>query len=420
MNVLTGKRLLVLGGAYQHRKIVLAARKLGVITFVTDYLDIQDSPAKQIADFPLNCNIFDVDGLAEICAQYHIDGVIGPYLDVSQHPYQELCERLGCHCFGSREQHRVLTDKALFRDFCLAHGADIIPSYSEQEIISSIDIDWPVLVKPSDSRGSRGQSICYSRQEAEAGIASARAESKSGRIIIEKYMGCKNDIQLVYIVIDGEPVLYKIEDRYTGADIPGLETLCIATITPSKHREAFMNKADKQVRDMIRALKLKNAPVFIQAFMDGDKARLYDPGLRMPGDDYDCGYTSVTGVDIPEMFIMFALTGKFFADDELHAKIAPCDDKYIAMLLPCLKTGKIAAITGIQEIAEWPEVVSFTVSHREGETVGSYNDVRQRLGEFVIVCDDADSLRQTAHRLFSTLEVRSDSGEDMLTAKFYA
>ena len=93
MNVLTGKRLLVLGGAYQHRKIVLAARKLGVITFVTDYLDIQDSPAKQIADFPLNCNIFDVDGLAEICAQYHIDGVIGPYLDVSQHPYQELCER---------------------------------------------------------------------------------------------------------------------------------------------------------------------------------------------------------------------------------------------------------------------------------------------------------------------------------------
>ena len=419
MSTITGKKLLVLGGTYQHRKIVMAAKNLGVKTFVTDYLDIQDSPAKQMADVPLNCNIFDVDGLVQICRQYHIDGAIGPYLDVSQMPYQEVCERMGFHCFGSREQHKILTDKALFKDFCTKHGADIIPSYSEQEILAGDSrIEWPVLIKPSDSRGSRGQSICFSRDEALSGIESARAESRSGSVIIEKYMGSENDIQLAYLVVDGEPLLLKVEDRYTGKTGSGLENLCIATITPSRHEGVFMQSADAKIRNMIKALNLKNAPVFIQAFMDGDKGRLYDPGLRMPGDDYDCGYMAVTGVSLPEMFVRFALTGSFYADDEPHRKITPCREKFIAMFLPCLKPGKIARLNGLDEVSAMPEIAAFTVSYKAGDAVGNFHDVRQRFGEFVAVSDDAKSLKKCAEILYTTLEVISDSGEDMLTAEF--
>ena len=138
----------------------------------------------------------------------------------------------------------------------------------------------------------------------------------------------------------------------------------------------------------------------------------------MPGDDYDCGYKAVTGISLAEMFVRFSLTGKFFADDEPHAEIMPCDEKHIAMILPCLKPGKIAAINGLDEISKWPEVASFTVSHKEGSIVEAWHDVRQRLGEFVVVCDDAESLRQITHKLFGTLKVLDDLGEDMLTAKF--
>ena len=45
-----GKKLLIIGGAFQHCKLVEAARQLGVITYVTDYLQPEQAPAKQMAD----------------------------------------------------------------------------------------------------------------------------------------------------------------------------------------------------------------------------------------------------------------------------------------------------------------------------------------------------------------------------------
>ena len=61
MSNLKGKKLLIMGGAYQHSKIVRAAKNLGVITYVTDFLPIEDAPAKQIADYPLMYNVTELD-----------------------------------------------------------------------------------------------------------------------------------------------------------------------------------------------------------------------------------------------------------------------------------------------------------------------------------------------------------------------
>ena len=60
-------------------------------------------------------NITELDALEDLCRTEKIDGVIAPYLDVTQKPYQELCERMGYPCFGTREQHHVLTDKGAFK-----------------------------------------------------------------------------------------------------------------------------------------------------------------------------------------------------------------------------------------------------------------------------------------------------------------
>lgn len=377
---------------------------------------MKDSPAKQEADYPLMCNIMDVNGLADICRRYNIDAVIGPYLDVSQRPYYMLCNDMSFHCFGNQFQHEILTDKKTFKNFCISHGADVVDSYTEEEIINCSDkIEWPVLIKPSDSRGSRGQTICFSHNEAVKGIEFAESESSSGEIVIEKYMGFENDIQLVYFIIEGEPVLYKIEDRYTGAGIAGLETLCTATITPSVHEESFMKSANGKIISMLKALNLKNAPVFIQAFMDGEKARLYDPGLRMPGDDYDAGFKSAYGIDIAEMLVKFSLTGKFENPERLNAHH---HNKFIAMILPCLKPGIIHTIRGLHKIESNPEIVSSAVFYHEGDHVNVHNNVKQRFGEFVLVCDDAVSLRKCITWIYETLNVTDDSGENMLIEGF--
>ena len=124
MEKLAGKKLLIIGGAFQHCKVVEAARELGVITYVVDYLPVEKAPAKQIADKYYMYNITEIDKIVEMCKQEHIDGVISTSLDACQKPYQQICERLGFPCFGTKEQFDILTDKNLFKKYCRRYGVD--------------------------------------------------------------------------------------------------------------------------------------------------------------------------------------------------------------------------------------------------------------------------------------------------------
>ena len=99
---LKGKKLLVIGGAFQHCKVVEAAHEMGIIVYVTDNLPIEQSPAKQIADNSVSIDVKDIDGMVQYCKNNNIDGAIALCLDVCQRPYYQLCERMGYPCFGQQ------------------------------------------------------------------------------------------------------------------------------------------------------------------------------------------------------------------------------------------------------------------------------------------------------------------------------
>ena len=114
---LKGKKLLILAGATVHCKVVEAAKKLGVYTIVTDYLET--SPAKEIADEKWMLNITDVDAIVQKCQQENIDGILNFCIDPAQRPYQEICEKLQLPCYGNAYQFHIMTDKPSFKDFYL-------------------------------------------------------------------------------------------------------------------------------------------------------------------------------------------------------------------------------------------------------------------------------------------------------------
>ena len=87
------KKLLILAGAGIHSKVVEAAREMNIYTIVADYLE--NSPAKQIADEALLCDIFDIDTLVEFGKKNAIDGVICFCCDPAQRPAQQVAEALG-------------------------------------------------------------------------------------------------------------------------------------------------------------------------------------------------------------------------------------------------------------------------------------------------------------------------------------
>ena len=221
-------RILILGGAALHCGVVETARKMGVETYVTDCLSVEDSPAKQIADHAWDLDIREYDRIIDRCRKEGIDGVLNVYIDPCQIPYQKICEKLGLPCFATSEQYSIFSDKKQFLKTCSENGVDIIEQYQESDFLSdNSDIRYPVYVKPSDSRGSRGQAVCTSRAEVKTAIDAAKKESGNGEVVIERFMEGFQDIQLTYYVIDGEPHLACIApweatgDMYRESLAPG-------------------------------------------------------------------------------------------------------------------------------------------------------------------------------------------------------
>ena len=410
---LKGKELLILSGAAVHCKVVEAAKSLGVYTIVTDYLP--DSPAKKLADEAWMLNIVDVDAIVERCNAENVDGVLSFCIDPAQRPYQAICEKLGVPCYCTKEQVLTMTDKKAFKAYCIAHGVDVIPEYLEEDIALN-KVEYPVLIKPAISRGSRGQTVCYSKNETEKALAFARKESNNDQALIEKYMGGKQDFALSYLVIDGVTYITKIGDRYLGRTEDHLDKQCISTISPSKYTEMYVDNVEPRVKSMIASLGIKFGPVFLQGFVDGETVRFYDPGMRFPGGEFDLVLRDNTGFDTMKTLIYFALTGDMkhcFGNPDNAYKL----NSHIGIQLSLsARPGVIETYDGFDEIAELPYVISISKRSKAGDQIPASGDVRQRVTEILVLAPDKECAARTVKDVYSKLRVLDNKGENMLVS----
>lgn len=413
---LTGKTLLLLAGADPHRKVVEAAHELGVRVIVADYYEVEDAPAKQIADESWLVSVLDVDALLEKCEGRRIDGVLNFCLDAPQKPYQQLCEALGLPCYGSAEQFAVLSDKTSFKAYCSQHGLLTVPSYSEADALAGA-AEFPLFVKPSASRGSRGQTVCRSQDELEAAIALARSESSDGEVVIEKYLGDAQDFSISYFIIDGEPYPMKVGDRYDGSKADGMDRQHICTLSPSIQIDAFMEKTDPRIRGFLRDLGIKFGALFIQGFIADGEVYCYDPGLRLPGGDFDLVVRDITGFDAMKSAVNFALTGDTasrFGDPRNAYRLA--SGVGVILSLP-VRPGTISAMEGLQTVLDDPRVHGLSIRHKVGDVVQQTGDTNQRAVEYVAYVADRNELPELFELIYSTVRISDDQGQDMLISK---
>lgn len=414
---LYGKKLLILAGADVHIKIVKAAKELGVYTIVTDYLDPNDSPAKQIADEYWMLNITDVEAIVKKCQEEQVDGVLTFCIDPAQIPYQQICEKLKVPCYGTKEQFEILTNKKLFKDYCRKHGVDVVPEYTLSDI-ENRKVDFPVLVKPSESRGSRGQKVCYNYEEIQSAIEIAQIESNDGNFLVERYMLGKQDMSFSYIIINSVPYLLKIGDRYLGKIEDNLDRQHIATILPSLNAEYYRKEVEPKIIKMIQSLGITFGAIFLQGFWDEGRVYMYDPGMRFPGGDFDIVLKQATGFDNMKSFVRFALTGDINSQQGNPIDAYKLEGHNCLILSVTSRPGKIAVFTGIDKIISNKHVFSVCQRYKVGEIVPNSGDIKQRVAEFVAYLPDRSSIVEFLSFVYSNLKIIDDNGNDMIVSKF--
>lgn len=413
-----GKRLLILGGAIQHCKVVEAAKEMGIITYVTDFLPT--APAKEMADFSYQINVTETEKLAELCRSEQIDGIISGWLDFCQIPYQRLCEATGLPCYGLREQFDILTNKLKFKEICQQYGVGNPTAFPWKEYVGGkySKLPYPVLVKPADSRGSRGVKVCYDSVELEAAIENASRESYDSNAIAERYIENGQAFLVVYFFVNGEAYVQQLSDAYFGDPEYGLGKVVSAYRSPAKSAELYFKHGDSDFISMLKDLGVKDGPVCMQGFLTENEILYFDPGRRFPGGEYERAFKRATGIDFVKLMIGFALTGEMCTEGDFPRYLYRTNGKTTLRLHLNVRGGLVASEEGFEDINNIPEVEYVAKYHGVGDMIENTGDVRQRYAHIVIVADTTFALQETIRKIYSVAHVFDSEGKEMLVSYF--
>lgn len=415
---LEGKRLLILGGSRISCEIIRHARELGVVTAVTDWYALEKSPAKQLADEAYYVSTADIDAMAALVRDRKFDGVMTGFTDSVLPYYAALCERVGLPAYGTKEQFSLFTNKERYKALMRRHN---VPTVADCRVdLTRFDeaaerLRYPVVVKPTDGSGSRGVTVCHDRDRLRSAVALAEEESKSRGVLVEPYLDAP-EATVFWLFDRGEYHLTLIGNRHVKHNQAGELPLPAGYTYPAAVLPRFLENTAPKMKEMFRSVGLQNGMMFMQCKVVDGECVVYDIGYRLTGTLEYINLRRACGYDPMDMIIRFALTGAY-GEPALAKKVDPyLGGRYAYNVSLLCRPGKIARISGLEEIGRLPGVVGAVVAHPEGDTITQA--MKGRLAQITVrVFGEADSvgrMRDEMLRIQCLAHIVSDAGEELL------
>lgn len=184
------KKVLLLGGTSSLVPMIKKAHELGIYTITCDY--IPNNSAHQYSDEYHNISVIDKEACLSLAEELKIDGIISFACDAGITTAAYIQEKMGLPSIGPYESVCILQNKDSFRSFLRQNGFNVPKSYSFNSISEAnkekVNFVYPIIVKPTDSNGSKGVSKVENENCLEHALHKAFSFSKIKRIIIEEYI----------------------------------------------------------------------------------------------------------------------------------------------------------------------------------------------------------------------------------------
>lgn len=192
------KKLLLLGGLRYLIPVIEAAHKEGYYVITCDYLP--NNIAHKYSDEYHNVSIIDKEAVLRLAQELQIDGIMSFAVDPGVVTAAYVQEKMGLPAFGPYESVCILQNKDRFRAFLTEHGFNVPKAKGYTSIKEAIAdknfFKWPIIVKPTDSAGSKGVRRVDLIEDYEDALRNAFQHSISKRVIVEEFIekeGCSSD-----------------------------------------------------------------------------------------------------------------------------------------------------------------------------------------------------------------------------------
>ena len=376
------KKLMLLGGLRYLLPVIEAAHKHNVHVITVDYLP--DNIAHKYSDEYHNVSIIDKDAVLALAQELKINGIMSFAVDPGVVTAAYVAERMGLPFQCSYESACILQDKAKFRKFLAENGFNVpnAKGYEKTEdAIADIDyFNWPVIVKPVDSAGSKGVTRVDDPNHLTSAISHALDCSPSKHFIIEDFLekeGFSSDSDsfsingdLVFCTFNNQYFDEKAENEYTPA----------AYSWPATMPVHIQNELRSELQRLLTLLNCKTGLYNIETrYCKNGKAYIMEVSPRAGGNRLAEMLKYVTGEDIIERAMLAAVSEPF---NEIKHGADICITEIIEMILHANKSGFFKSLDLESELET--RVVEKDLWIKPGDTVEPFTGANMAIGTLAI------------------------------------
>ena len=280
------KKLMLLGGLRYLLPVIEEAHKLGVYVITADYLP--NNIAHKYSDEYCNVSIIDKDAVLRAAQKLKIDGILSHAVDPGVTAAAYVAEKMGLPFQCSYEAACILQDKSLFRKFLSENGFNCPKAKGYTNVDDALkDVDyfnWPVIVKPVDSAGSKGVTKVTDKADLKSAIETALSASISKNFIIEDFLdkvGAQSSADI--FTVDGNLVYPAYSDQLFDKNAANPYTPAIE-IWPASMEQKFQDDLTEQLQRLFTLLGVKSGIYNVESRVCSDgKAYIMEVSPRGGG-----------------------------------------------------------------------------------------------------------------------------------------
>ena len=385
------KSILMLGGSRQQVVVIEKAKALGFRTVLCDYLP--DNPGQHAADVWYQKSTTDRELMLEIARKEGVSGVLAYSSDPASPTAGYVGEALGLPT-NPLKAIETMSEKHLFRAFLKEAGlpcpqaAPFPKGAAAGEVVDLVKgFRFPIVVKPTDSSGSKGVSVLDDLANLDAAIAHAGDFSRNGTLICEEYIR-KSFPHVVggdIFVVGGEVRFWGLMSCLRDESLGGL--VPVGEKTPSG-LSASENDAVKDVlQRLVSALGVRFGELNVEVIVGEDGVPyVLELGSRAGGNMIPVQLSDASGVDLVAANVLCAMGEN---PGELSWDSAKCEGAYATYVLHSGVDGVFRGVEKSEAVA--PHVYREVIYKQPGEPVEAFDGANKALGiEFLRFADEAE------------------------------
>lgn len=371
---------MLLGGIRYLLPVIKAAHKQGYYVITADYLS--DNIAHRYSDEYVNVSIIDKEAVLEAAREKEIDGIMSFGVDPGVVSASYVQNRMGLPSFGPFESVEILQNKDRFRAFLAEHDFNVPWAFgfsSVEDAMRSIDnFSYPLIVKPTDSAGSKGVTRVDKEEELKAALEHAFDHSIKGNVIVEEFIekqGCSSDSdsfsvngELKFVSFSAQ----RFDENAAGAYVPA------AYSWPSTMNMQQESELRSELQRLLNLLKMNTSVYNIETRVGvNGKTYIMEVSPRGGGNRLSEMVRYATGVDMITAYVRAAVGDSI---DDIEQK--PYVGHWAEIVLHADKEGKFVALEIADEYK--PYIVETDLWVVKGDAVHAFVGANDAIGTLIL------------------------------------